>query len=269
MLTNQRVAHVFRSRFRAAVACAAFLGLPAVASASNYIVVMGGSPQPLGKSADFTDAGGSFDVRWRHYNRGRTAFEFSVGYLNNSLSGEIPATIDGFEALIREKNVLAQQQSGPGEGIVIAEFGTLDIYSFNANIIYRVSRRSRVSPTVSVGAGVYNWRVPFRVRFENVPSFGEQRAFDPIADSRRYEFVFDDRFPEQVIDYTKHETTGGLNAALGADLRLTKALSLEFEGRTHLIFSSGKGNPEESADNQDYLSPMYFLLLHAGLSYRF
>ena len=268
MLFRQRVAHFARRAARIAWVGGIILA-PSFVTASEHLIVSGGSPQPLGQSSDFSDAGGSFDVRWRHYNRGRTAYEFSVGYLNNSLAGVIPSTIDDFEALIRRKNLLAQQQSGPGEGFLVAEFGTLEIYSFNANMLYRVSRRSRVSPTVSVGAGVYSWRAPFRIKFFNVPSFGEQRAFDPIADSQRYEFVFDDRFPEQVIDYTKRETTGGLNFALGADLRVMKNVAFEVEGRAHLIFSSGKGDPEEGIDDQDYLSPMYFLLLHGGLSYRF
>ncbi len=269
MLFRQRVALFFRSGAGVALAAAALIAGPTLSHASNHLIVTGGSPQPLGDTSDFSDAGGSFDVRWRHYNRGRTAYEFSLGYLNNALTGVIPETIDAFEALVREKNLLAQQQSGPGEGFVLAEFGTLEVYSLNANFLYRVSRRSRVSPTVSLGAGLYNWRVPFRIKFFDVPSFGEQRAFDPIAASRRYEFVFDDRFPEQVIDYTKHETTGGLNAAVGADLRLIKNVSLEVEGRVHLLFTSGEGNPEQGIDDQDYLSPMYFLLWHGGLSYRF
>ena len=39
-----------------------------------------------------------------------------------------------FEALVRQKNLLAQQQSGPGEGFILAEFGTLDVYSVNGFI---------------------------------------------------------------------------------------------------------------------------------------
>lgn len=249
-------------------AAIAVLALPSLVVASNHIVVTGGSPQPIGDTADFNDAGSSFDVRWRHYNRGRTAYEFSIGYLNNGISGVIPQTIDEFEALIRDKNLRAQADSQPGEGTVEAEFGTLEVYSFNVNVMYRFSRRARFSPVVSVGAGVYNWRVPFRVSFRNVPSFGEQRPYHP-PESEDVVFVFDDRFPPQEIDYTKHETSGGLNAALGANLGITRNIGIDFEARAHLIFSSGEGDPELAIDNQDYLSPLNFLIIHGGLSYRF
>jgi hypothetical protein len=236
--------------------------------ASNHLLVTGGQPQPMGDTNTFSGAGGSCDVRWRPYTRGRTAYEFSVGYLENSLSGVIPETIENFEALVREKNFMAQEQTQPGQGLVLAEYGTLEIYSLNANVLYRISRRARFSPLVSVGGGLYNWRVPFRIRFMNVPSFGENRAYLP-PESTTYRFRFDERFDEQVIDYTKHETTGGLNMALGANLRVMKNVSFEFEGRAHLIFSSGEGDPVEGIDDQDYLSPMYLILLHGGLSYRF
>jgi len=250
-------------------ACACSVATPDLSRASDQLVITGGYPIPLGQSADFSDAGESVDVRWRHYNRGHTAYEFSLGYLNNALSGVIPNTVDDFEALIRRKNLLAQQQNQPGEGFILAEYGTLEIYSFNANVAYRVSRRARASPIFSVGAGVYKWQVPFRIKFYDVPSFGEQRAFDPIASSQRSEFRFDGRFSEQVINYTKRQVTGGLNLAVGADLRVMKNISLDVEGRAHLIFSSGKGDPEEGIDDQDYLSPMHFFLMHTGISYRF
>jgi len=267
---RQWVAQFLRAKLAVALAATCWLvGGSAPALASDHLVLTGGYPQPIGKSADFSDAGGSIDVRWRHYNRGRTAYEFSVGYINNTLSGIIPSTVDQFETLVRQKNLLAQEQSGPGEGFILAEYGTLEIYSVCANIAYRLSRRARFSPLVSVGAGLYKWQVPFRIKFYDVPSFGEQRAFDPIASSRRYEFIFDSRFPEQVIDYTKREITGGLNVAVGADWRVMKNISFDLEGRAHLIFSSGKGDPEEGIDDQEYLSPMHFLLLHAGISYRF
>jgi hypothetical protein len=243
---------------------------PSLAVARDLLVVTGGVAAPAGDAAAFADPGGTFSLRWRHYNRGRTAWELSFGYNQNKLQGAVQDTIASMEALVRQKNLLAQQQGGPGRGHVIAEFGTLEIYSLDINILYRVSQRSRFSPVLSVGGGLYNWRVPFKIQFFDVPSFGEQHPYEPIAtDPPVYSFIFDDRWVEQTIDYTKHQWAGGLNAALAFDFRFSRRFSVEVEGRSHLIFSSGKGNPEEQSDNQDYLDNMILVYLQGGFSYRF
>jgi hypothetical protein len=211
--------------------------------ARNLVVLSGGVAAPVGDTATFADPGGTFGVSWRHYNRGRTAWELSFGYSENKLQGAVQDSVSSMEMLVRQKNLLAQQQGGPGRGHVLAQFGTLEIYSLNLNVLYRISQRSRFSPVLSLGAGLYNWRVPFKIQFFDVPSFGEQHA--------------------------KHEWSGGLNAAMALDLRLSRAFTIEAEGRVHLIFSSGTGNQEESIDDQHYLDSMTLLYLKAGLSYSF
>lgn len=241
---------------------------PAPAQASNHLLFKSGVVAPLGTSADFADNGTDFELRWRHFNRGRSAYEFVVGFSQTPLDGEVQSTIADFERLVRMKNLLAQQQGGDGVGTILAEFGTLDVYYVNANFNYRFFRRTRVAPFASVGAGLYNWRLPFRVKFFNVPSFGEQNAWERIGgdtDQQYYAYVF----PEQSIDFTKHKTSGGLNVAVGADLRLTRTWAVEIEGRAHLIFSSGRGTPEVGSDDQEYLDNMTFFVANAALSYRF
>lgn len=255
---------------RVGIAAGLFVAvLAAPGLARDLAVFSGGAAVPVGDAASFADPGGAFRIAWRHYNRGRTAWELTFGYNQNKLQGAVQDTISSFETLVRAKNLLAQQQGGPGMGFILAEFGTLEIYSFNLNILYRVSQRSRFSPVLSVGAGVYNWRVPFKIQFFDVPSFGEQHAYDPIGSSRVYAFIFDERWPHQQIDYTKHQWSGGLNAAIALDLRLSRSFTIEAEGRTHLIFSSGTGNQEENIDDQKYLDNMTLVYLQAGLSYRF
>ncbi len=244
-------------------------GLLGQSAAARELVVLGGGVSvPLGKTADFTDSGSGLELRYRHFNTARSAFEFAVGYYAGSLSGSIPQTIEQYEDLVREKNLRAQQASQPGQGFLVAEYGSLETYNFDANFTYRFSQRGRFSPFASAGAGLYVWRVPFRLQFFNVPSFGEQHAYDPIGNSGS-QFVFDDRYPPQVIDYTKHEASGGLNAAFGIDLRLTRQVGFEVEARGHLLFSSGKGNEEDPADDQPYLDNLGFLRCAGSLTYRF
>ena len=72
-----------------------------------------------------------------------------------------------------------------------------------------------------------------------------------------------------MIDFTKDETSGGLNAAFGLDYRATKAFGIEGEARAHLLFSSGTGDQEDSADDQPYIDNMAFLRLQMSLYYRF
>jgi hypothetical protein len=242
--------------------------LAGTATAREVVVVSGGVAIPLGDSADFTDTGGAIEVRFRHLNTGHSAWELGVGYFAAPLSGVIPETVESYEALVRTKNLAAQQQSGPGQGFVVAEYGTLEVFDITAQYLYRFSQRGRFSPFASVGAGVYHWRVPFRLRFYQVPSFGEQHAYDPMGASG-YQFVFDDDLDPQVINFSKDETSGGLNAAVGIDLRATRAFGIEAEARAHLLFTSGEGVQEDPADNQPYLDNMSFLRLQGTLYYRF
>ena len=243
--------------------------LPAPSEARDEIVFGVGVSEPQGTTGDFAASGNVYEVRWRHWNRGNSAYEVIFGYSENLVEGEVQSTIDGFETLIRAKNELAQLQgTSPGHGRLVAEFGTLETYYLNASIMYRFSKRSRISPTVSLGGGAYRWSLPFLIKFIDVPSFGEQRPWLDIGDpngSTVYAFDF-----EQVdLDYTKVKLSGGLNAAVGVDINLTRHFNLGGEARGHLIFSSGTGRPEDGADDQPYLDNMSFLYLQGQLSYRF
>ena len=254
---------------RVAILAVAAASLLATATAAREVVVVsGGAAIPLGETADFTDVGASIEIRFRHFNTGHSAWELSVGYFAAPLSGVIPETVESYEALVRTKNLAAQQQSGPGQGYLVAEYGSLDGFDVTANFLYRFSQRGRFSPIASVGGGVYHWSVPFRLRFYQVPSFGEQHAYDPMGTSG-YQFIFDDELDPQVINFSKDETSGGLNAALGIDFRATRTWGIEAEARAHLLFSSGEGVQEDPADNQSYLNNMSFLRLQGTLYYRF
>jgi hypothetical protein len=235
------------------------------AAARDLFGVEVGYAEPLGRTSDFAKGGTTFEARWRHHNRGRSAFEFEFGYSQNGLEGEIQNTIRNYETLIRSKNQLAQMQGGPGDGWLLAEYGTLEIYHAGVNFMYFPLKSARVSPFLSFGGGLYDWRVPFRVRFFRTPFFGEQRAYDPIPTGGAYAGVLE----FDVVDYTKHETAGGINAAGGFAARLTRKLELSGTARVHLIFSSGDGNREEGIDNQDYLADMTFVMLKGGLNWRF
>ena len=236
--------------------------------ARDLVVIGGGTSVPLGDANSFADPGASFEIRYRHFNTGRSAFELSFGVSNSPVGGIIPETIDSFEALVRRKNLLAQEQFGIGQGYLLAEYGKFELYNFNVNFLYRFNQRARFSPVASVGGGVYVWRLPFRLQFFDVPSFGEQHAYDPIGPAG-FQFIFSDFLPPQVIDFTKHETSGGLNSALGLDTRISRSWGFEVEGRFHLMFSSGKGDAENLADDQDYLHNMTFLNVQGSLYYRF
>jgi hypothetical protein len=248
---------------------ALLVAVPCLTWATGEVVVSAGLSQPFGTSSDFASQGNTFELRWRHWNRGHSAYEIVGGFAENALGGEIQSTIDGYETLVRAKNELAQLQgTSPGQGTVVAEYGTLDMYYLNANFLYRFLRRARISPTVSFGAGAYYWKLPFRIKFYDVPSFGEQRPWLGIGEpneSRVYAFDFE----EQVLDYTKSVVSGGLNAAFGLDIRLTRHLNLGGEARAHLIFSSGQGDLERGSDDQPYLDNMTFLYVQGSLIYRF
>ena len=241
---------------------------PAPSEARDEIVFGAGISEPLGDTADFAATGNVYEVRWRHWNRGNSAYEVVFGYSEHRLEGEVQSTINGFEALIRDKNQLASLQGGPGRGRLVAEYGTFETYYLYGDIMYRFFKRSRISPTVSIGGGAYRWSLPFRLNFVDVPSFGEQRPWLDIGDPNGSTvYAFD--FEEVELDYTKVELSGGLNAAFGVDINLTRHFNLGGEARAHLIFSSGTGRPEDAADVQPYLDNMTFLTLQGQLSYRF
>ena len=254
----------------AVLAILALISIPAARSeAKDEVVISIGLSQPLSTTSDFLKEGNVYEVRWRHWNRGNSAYEIAAGFSENSPDGEIQKTISDFETLVRTKNQQAQLQgTSPGLGQVVAEYGTMDIYYLNANFLYRFFRRSRISPTVGIGGGGYYWKMPFRVKFYDVPSFGEQAPWLPLGapnDSPVYAFDFG----EQVLDYTKTQISAGLSAAFGLDVRLTDHIMLGGEARAHIVFSSGSGNLEEASDDQEYLDNMTFLFLQGSLSYRF
>lgn len=224
-----------------------------------------GFAQAIGQSADFATDGTMLEVRWRHQNRGRTAWELCVGYAQLGIEGEIQETIAEFKATVEAKNQLAQYQGGPGEGYLVAEYGIFETYFVGANLLVHPWRRGRVSPYFSFGGGAYNWRLPFRAKFRRVPFFGEQHAYDAPATGAYYAGVVQ----EEVVDFTKHVTSGGLNVGVGSGFRLTQHLQVGASARIVLIFSSGQGDREEGIDDQDYLNDITLAFLKAGLNYRF
>jgi hypothetical protein len=251
------------------VCLALFLFLPASSQAKDEVVFAIGISQPLGTTSDFVSQGYAYEMRWRHWNRGNSACGLVGGFSEHSPEGEIQKTISGFATLIRSKNQLAQLQgASPGRGRIIAEYGTLDTYYLTANYLYRFLRRSRISPTVAIGGGGYYWKMPFRVKFYDVPSFGEQKPWLPTGDPNN-STVYAYDFGEEILDYTKTQVSGGLSAAFGLDMRLTNHLMLGGEARAHILFSSGQGNLEEGSDDQNYLDNMTYLFVQGSLNYRF
>jgi hypothetical protein len=243
----------------------AAMGAASPALARDYIGFEAGAATAVGQTSDFSSDGAVVDFRWRHQNKGRSAYELEASFMQLGLGGEINSTIDYYEALSRGKNEAAQQQGGPGEGYVVAEYGTLDIYHLTANYLFFPLKNARVSPWLSFGGGVYNWQVPFRVRFYRTPFFGEQHSWLPIADGGVYAGVV----TEEAIDFTKDVTSGGLSIGAGLSGRVVSNLYIGATARFHLIFSNGEGDREELADNQDYLENMTIGLLKAGLNWRF
>lgn len=240
----------------------------APAQALDFVGADGGFASPLGRTSDFATEGTSLELRWRHHNRGRSAWEIVAGYTQMGLEGEIQQTIAQYEHLMREKNQLAQLQGGPGNGFLVAEYGIFEVFYGGANFLFHPlgnPQRTRFAPFVSAGAGLYNWRVPFRLEWLRSPFFGEQNAFDPPAEGQLYAGVQQ----PQAVDFTKHNTSGGLNAAVGTTVRLTRRLHLDVQARTHLIFSSGTGDREEGVDDQEYLDHLALILLNGGLNWRF
>lgn len=239
--------------------------VPAAGLAQDFVGVHAGYAVAVGKSADFASDGSSIELRWRHFNRGRTAVEIVAGFTQLGLEGAIQDRIAGYRALVEEKNLAAQVQGGAGNGFMVAEYGTFESFHAGLNLHFTLSKSSRLVPYFDFGAAVYNWKVPFRLRFARVPFFGEQHAYDPLVDIPSYSGLQ----PNEDLDFTNHHTSGGLNAAVGTTLRLQRHLTMDAEVRTHLLFSNGQGDRELGVDDQDYLDNINFVLLQAGLHYRF
>ena len=246
----------------------ALLGLVIQATplqAVDFVGVNGGIAQPLSRTGDFASGGGVVELRWRHQNRGRSAWEFVAGYAQMGLEGEVQNTIAAYALRQRQKNELAQEQGGPGNGFLIAEYGTFETFYGGANLLFQPWHNQYLAPFLSVGGGVYNWRVPFRIEWNRTPFFGEQHAWEaPHAESPYAGVIWN-----EAIDYTKHNTSGGVNAALGSTVRVTRRVQIDLQARAHLVFSSGAGDREEGIDDQDYLDLFRFVFLNAGLNYRF
>jgi hypothetical protein len=236
---------------------------PAVAR--DYFGIEAGYVVPMGTSADFASDGGIVELHWRHMNKGHTAFEIEAAGWRLGLEGAVQDEIARLEGLVRHKNELAQLQGGPGNGFLTAEYGQLEMYSLSVNVLFYPRKGKAFSPFLSFGGGAYNWQVPFRIKFYRTPFFGEQHAWDDPAEGSFYSGVV----REEQIDYTKHETTGGLNLGGGITWRLSNHFDIGGTARGHLIFSSGTGNKEEGIDDQDYLDNMSFLVLKGGFNYRF
>jgi hypothetical protein len=253
---------------RAGIVC---LGLAsallfAVPSApQNILTIDAGLAQAVHTTNTFATNGGTFEVGWRHYNRGRTAYEFVLGYAQMGLQGEIQNTIAAFDARMRYKNQLAQEQGGPGNGYIVPEYGIFETYYGGADLLFHFTQQGRFAPFVSLGAGLYNWRVPFRIKFRNSPFFGEQHAYDAPGVGNVYSGVL----PEETVDFTKHKTSGGLNAALGSNIKFTRRVSFVASARGHLVFSNGSGNRELGIDDQDYENHLTMVFFKGGVNYRF
>ena len=246
-----------------ALTCGLLLGAPV--EAQNLFTLDAGLAQALGTTHSFASNGGTLEAGWRHHNRGRTAYEFVAGYAQLGLEGEIQNTIARFEGRMRGKNQLAQQQTGLGNGYLVSEYGILEVFYGGADVLFHFTKRGRFTPFVSGGAGLYNWRVPFHIKFRNSPFFGEQQAYDPPDQAHIYSGVQ----PEATLDFSKHQTSGGLNAALGTNVKLTKQVTMVASARGHLVFSNGNGNRELGIDDQNYENHITMVFLKCGLNYRF
>jgi len=243
----------------------AFSAAVPAARAQNFYGVHGGYARALGPASDFATDGTTLELRWRRFNRARSAFEFVVGYTELEVDGEIQNTIERFKRLVLEKNARAQTSGGPGNGFLVAEYGTFETFHIGANLLFTPWKAARTTPYFSFGGAAYNWKVPFRVRFSRVPFFGEQHSYDPVDYQSPYQGVQ----PNEDLDFTKHHTSGGLSAAVGGLLRLQRHVTLDAEVRAHLLLSSGQGDRELGADDQDYLDDIKFFVAKGGLHYRF
>jgi hypothetical protein len=255
------------SRSARLVVVAVWLVAAAPAWARDYVGVVGGYVSPTGTTADFAEDGYALELRWRHHNRGRSAFEFEFGYMEAGVGGEIQETIDFYAARVRDKNQFAQLQGGPGDGFVVAENGTFQMFYFGPNFLFFPLKQARLNPFASFGAGLYDWRLPFRIQFVRTPFFGEQHAYDPLLPDAQPFYAGVLAYDE--IDFTKHETAPGLSVAGGATLNLSRSFELGATARYHYLFSSGAGDREAGVDDQDYLDNMSFLFLKGALHWRF
>ena len=207
------------------------------AGASDWVGLDGGALRTTGGSTDFASDGTTFEVYWQHFNKGRSALQIGVGYAEMGFDGAVQNTIASYKSLIEGKNLLAQQQGGPGEGFMSAEFGVFKTTYLTVNLLTQPYRKGRFAAFVTGGLGVYRWRSPFRIKFYDTPFFGEQRAYDAPAEGTFYSGVL----AQDQIDYTKEGTTGGLNGGGGVSLRILSQLVMNAQVRAHLTFSSGTG----------------------------
>lgn len=237
----------------------------APAGASDWIGIDGGVLRPAGASTDFAQDGKTLEVYWQHFNKGRSALQVGLGYMEMGFDGAVQHTIADYKSLIQDKNLLAQQQGGPGEGWLSAEYGVFETTYLTVNLLTQPYRAGRFAVFVTGGLGVYRWRSPFRIKFYDTPFFGEQRAYDPPAEGTFYSGVQ----PQDQVDYTKEGFTGGLNGGGGVAFRIVSHLVMNAQVRGHITFTSGTGNREEGIDDQDYLNDVSFVLARGGLSYRF
>jgi len=250
---------------RLLVVLASLLVAAGPAGASNWLGVDGGALRPVGSSTDFAQDGTMLEVNWQHFNKGRSALQFGIGYAEMGFDGAVQSTIETYKGVIQNKNLLAQRQGGPGEGWVSAEFGVFETTYITVNLLTQPYRSGRFAAFVTGGIGLYHWRSPFRIKFYNTPFFGEQHAYEAPAEGGFYSGVQQ----TDEIEYTKDGNTGGLNGGGGVAFRIASHLVANAQLRAHVTFTSGTGNREEGVDDQDYLDRVTFGLLSVGLSYRF
>lgn len=250
---------------RLLVLLASTLLVAAPVRAADWLGVDGGVLRTLGNSTDFAKDGTTFEVYWQHFNKGRSALQFGVGYAEMGFDGAVQQTIAQYKTVIQDKNLLAQLQGGPGAGWLSAEYGVFKTTYLTVNLLTQPYRAGRFAAFVTGGLGLYRWRSPFRIKFYDTPFFGEQHAYDEPGEGNFYNGIL----RQDQIEFTKEGTTGGLNAGGGVAFRLASHLVASAQVRTHLTFTSGTGNREEGIDDQDYLDRVSFGLVRGGLSYRF
>src|SRR5262249_37759237 len=110
-------------RMRRRLATAFVFFVAPTAPASRLYGFGGGVLQTMGPATDFAQTGSSYELYWQHYNRGRSALQFAVGYMELGLDGAVQNTISFYHDLALQKNLLAQLQGGPGSGFIVAEYG--------------------------------------------------------------------------------------------------------------------------------------------------